>query len=336
MYDIIEDIIAYGNEGHSIDFKQQQYNIGKHAKKHEILKDISAFANHPSNEDKYIIIGIEEANGSATNIHHIQEIVDEAKYQQYIHEYLEPEIKFEYKSFLYKDNQIAFFRIYDNHDRPYLIKKDVKNSIEGNKIEFREGDGFIRRGTSIKRMTRVDFDKIYQDKQKRKDRKEDIILKAYIGNPSDDEISKYDFKYLDFSIENKSNTSIKLDVDVHIYKSDSASIILEHELKYELHRRREEKNKHKSFSSFTPFTNPSIFSRITKQDFPEKILLSKSRDKTKAPAIDIQQQNYAMDIFNQEIIALYNNPSIIKLEVVIRSDDFYDGPLLRPIEISLL
>ena len=56
MTEKITDILDYSSECNTIDFKQEQYPIGKHPQKHEILKDISSMANLPTNEDKYIII----------------------------------------------------------------------------------------------------------------------------------------------------------------------------------------------------------------------------------------------------------------------------------------
>lgn len=97
----VEDIIAYYSESHSVDFKKTQYPITKHNKKHKLLKDVSAMANHPSNEDKYIIIGVEEENGKAFGFSAITEVIDEANYQQYINSSIEPEIRFEYKSLIY-------------------------------------------------------------------------------------------------------------------------------------------------------------------------------------------------------------------------------------------
>ena len=54
----IVEIIEYENESHRVDFKKIEYPLGKDAKKNEILKDFSAFANHLSDDDKFIIIGI--------------------------------------------------------------------------------------------------------------------------------------------------------------------------------------------------------------------------------------------------------------------------------------
>ena len=60
MSNKIEEIISYSSESHLLDFKSEQYLLGKNPKKYELLKDISSMANHPSNEDKYRIIGVSE------------------------------------------------------------------------------------------------------------------------------------------------------------------------------------------------------------------------------------------------------------------------------------
>lgn len=75
MNKIIE-IIKYGSESSTIDFKKVGYPTVKHAKKHEIIKDIIAMANHPSNEDKFIIIGVKDQD-----LFNIEEQVDDAQYQ---------------------------------------------------------------------------------------------------------------------------------------------------------------------------------------------------------------------------------------------------------------
>jgi predicted HTH transcriptional regulator len=58
MIEKLVEIIKYHSESVYVDFKSQEYPLGKNGKKNEILKDISAMANHPSNEPKYIVIGI--------------------------------------------------------------------------------------------------------------------------------------------------------------------------------------------------------------------------------------------------------------------------------------
>lgn len=56
------------------------------------------------------------------------ENIDEAKYQEYVNSNIEPKINFEYLPLKYKNHQLAYFRIFGNHDRPYLMKKEIRNS----------------------------------------------------------------------------------------------------------------------------------------------------------------------------------------------------------------
>ena len=76
MSDKVLEILEYGSEGYLVDFKQEQYLLGENHKKHEFLKDISAFANHPKDEDKFIIFGVVEKNGMADSFINISNITD--------------------------------------------------------------------------------------------------------------------------------------------------------------------------------------------------------------------------------------------------------------------
>lgn len=51
-----------------------------------------AFANLSSNEDKFIILGVEDKNGIAVGFKPIDELHDQASYQQFLNQYIEPEI----------------------------------------------------------------------------------------------------------------------------------------------------------------------------------------------------------------------------------------------------
>ncbi|HEY0297883.1 MAG TPA: ATP-binding protein [Arachidicoccus sp.] len=142
----IAHIIKYETESTKVDFKKEEYHLGKNAKKNELLKDISAFANYISDEDKFIIIGVEDIDGTDKKIFSIDNPTDEAKYQQFVHENIEPKINFEYKPCQYEDKLIRYFRIFGNTNRPYLFKKEVINPVS-NKPEYNYGDGVIRIGT---------------------------------------------------------------------------------------------------------------------------------------------------------------------------------------------
>jgi len=325
MSETVHNIIQYSSESHSIDFKMEQYPIEKHEEKHELLKDISAMANHPSKEDKYIIIGVIEKDGIASEFRDINNLIDQAKYQQYIDSSIEPNINFEYKTFEYNGHKLAYFRIHQNVDRPYLIKKEIKNAIEPTKVEFREGDGFIRVGTSTKKLTRKDFDKIYKLKYQVSDRKSDIKITPYFGDSNYMNLAEIGIKYFDISIENTSHHSISLDVEMKVYKDKKIKFISEHDLKKELIK----ENNH-------PFgiVSPEIPSfHVDINDFDDHILISRTKFRNEKTAIIIPQNSTERDVFCQYLFIIQNQPNLIKADILIRSDDFSEGILIEKVEL---
>jgi hypothetical protein len=333
------DIIKYGSESHSVDFKREQYPIEKHAKKHELLKDISAMANHPSDEDKYIIIGIKEKNGKGSDLYSISEIVDQSKYQQYIDSNIEPKIKFEYKSLMYKNNQIAYFRIYGNKDRPYLFKKVVQNSIDKNKVDFKEGDGFIRVGTSTRKMTRSDFDFIYNSKHVPKDRKDELKIEAYWKIIDDDYYKGINLKYFDLSIDNTSNQSIEFDIEMTVFHGKGFKIVPEHELRKKFEESRE--STQNPYDIFKPNLTGIMASNLNFIiDEKEEYVLIKPRGLINRKFdFCLPQESVESDIFQQELVIMELDPEqrktdIIFAEVTIRSDDFSEGLLKKKFEIK--
>ena len=335
MISRVIEIIEYYSESHSIDFKREQYPLEKHRKKHELLKDISAMANHPSDEDKYIIIGVKAKDGRAYLFHNINNIIDQASYQQFISSHIEPEINFQYNSFEYKGYQLAYFRIFNNHDRPYLLRKDVKNFVDNNRIEFREGDGFIRKGTSTDKITRNDFDNIYEKKFRDNDRKSDIIVTPTVGKPDDDELSMIpDIKYIDINIENKSNKSIDLDdIEMKVYKSEDYILISEYDLKRELWERENKKKSIYDIGSSVVGPMANFHSHI--EYFDDYVLVEVSMRINHKSVLNIPQKRIEQNVFGKSLLVKSDGPVNIKLEVTIRSDDFSEGELIKSAELSI-
>lgn len=335
MTEKVVDIITYGSESHSIDFKREQYPMEKHVKKHEFLKDISAMANHPSNEEKYIIIGVKEKNGVAAEFFDTIEIIDQSLYQQYLDSNIEPKINFEYKSFIYKDIKLAYFRVFENNDRPYLIKKAVQNSNDKNKIEFKEGDGFIRVGTSTKKMTRADFEKIYKARYESADRKGDLIITPYYGITDTKELNQYRVKYFDIKIENTSNRSIDLDVEMNVFCGDDYTITTERTLLEKLNRQNTPKTNR--FGMVIPDFSMlrSVNSHVDTTENRDSIFIKLTKLRQQKFALNIPQKSTEKDIFQQEIVLLNDSLSTIKAEVVVRSDDFSAGVMKQEIELKI-
>ncbi|TQI71158.1 putative DNA-binding protein [Gramella sp. Hel_I_59] len=327
MSDEIEKIIDYESESHKLDFKEIEYSLGNNPKKNEILKDFSALANHPSNDEKLIIIGVIEENGLAKDFRNIDKVTDEAKYQQFIESNIEPKINFEYKSFNYKDYKLTYFRIFNNQNRPYLFKKELKRSTD-KKVEFRAGDGYIRMGTSTRKLIRKDFDSIYNDKVKAKDRKSDLEINYETFNY---DMDLEGHPVLEVHISNVSNKSIDIDIELRIKRDLKSYKISE---RSEILRKIEEKKYEGSSFGFGLHTQilPSL--DIT---FEEKwdYYVIKMNPKTKKFPITLFQNQKEEEIFQKEIVVDFCEIDEIIADLIIRSDDFLEGPLKQELKFSI-
>jgi hypothetical protein len=328
MSDKVLEILEYGSEGYLVDFKQEEYPLGKHPKKHEILKDISAMANHPKDEDKYIIIGAVEKNGMTESFKNIPELTDQAKYQQYLNSYIEPDIIFEYKPIKFKDKQLAYFRIFDNRNRPYLIKKEVQISVEKskNQIVYREGDGFIKTGTGTRKMVRSDFESIYKKRYSKKDRKSDLrispILVPFDKFPSDEKIS---VKTLDLEIENLSNKSIDFDIVMKVYKNDNIGFLSYYDFQ-------KLQSKDSGLMAVKPGILPNF--RVNTEEKNEYFEVSRTIFQNQKTSCSIAQNETINEVFEKEFMVVSQKPGTIDLEIIVRSDEFSDGAMIHNFTID--
>jgi hypothetical protein len=327
LQNIIE-IIEYENESHRVDFKMIEYSLGRDPKKNEILKDISAFANHLSDSEKFIIIGIKELEDKTKEIIGIDNPTDEAKYRQFINDNIEPPVNFEYQHFIYNEKTISFFRLFENNNRPYLFKKDAKNPLDGKTI-FKYGDGFIRVGTSTKKIGRKELDDITENKNKHLNRQADIDILPVVGK-----YQEWGVKYLDLNISNRSNKSIDIDVEIIIKKSPAYEILLEEDFLREI-----EKNKYnaKKASSFAPIVTPinPVLSNIhiDAKENNNEFIVARNPLKHKF-AITLAQNSVDNDIFLKSIMILEDKSNVIDATVVIRSDDFTKGAITKNIQFT--
>lgn len=307
-------------EGAGLDFKRKEYKLNTPGK-YELLKDISSMANVASNDDKYIIIGVEEEGGIPKEFHEIEEVTDEAKYQNFVRENIEPEISFEYRSLNYKGVTIGYFRIFANTNRPYLFKKEIV--LPDKRVLYRPGDGYIRKGSSTVKLTRSHFDFIYGQKNLKQDRKQDVRIEFRI---KDGKTQKLDhLKYLDVCILNDSNESITFHVSLKIYRSDKLFVRPEHVL---LRMMAEENN---SLSAFSPsiFFPPSVTVSFLETESYYLIESNLNRGFT------IHQNDQMEDVFDQNTFILLTDDTTIQGELTVRSDSFTSGMLVKQFEIVL-
>lgn len=327
----LEQIIKYNSEGFNLDFKKKEYGLGNNFSKNEILKDISAFANHHSNSDKFIIIGVKEENGVAKSFYNIETITDEASYQQFIFDNIEPKINFEYKSIIYNDMKLAYFRIFNNLSRPYLFKKNIQNP-KNKKIEYKIGDGFIKIGSSSKKMDRNDFEDIYQDRFSKKDRKDDLEIEAYFSTTDDNIISDFDVRYIDVKIINKSNKSINFDVEMEVYGKKEHRLISKKDLVLELQKNKQKENT--GFRFDVQIKQPYIDFHINFKEKDDFIIISRNNIHRHTAAVSISQNSYETDVFNEYLFVLNKETNQINAKIIIRSDDFTEGPIIKELTFN--
>ncbi len=108
--------------------KKEIYDFSSSQKKEEFLKDILAMANSGFKGKKYIIFGVKEEIASKKIVGvSVEQVKDQATYQQIIRENIEPDIEFEMKMFRKDEHDLCCF-IIDGSNRPYIIKKSFGNS----------------------------------------------------------------------------------------------------------------------------------------------------------------------------------------------------------------
>lgn len=158
----INELIEFHNENEYLDFKQEEY---KDQKKHELIKDVLAFANAEYAGDRYIIIGIKKTNGEPEAFQ-VESPLDSSDIQTYVLEYIKPDLKIDYFSHQYNGANTMILRINNPADQPYAMKKSL-SYFNGTKTYLVDSMK-IRKGSRTFDMTREDLERIYAGKYNRK------------------------------------------------------------------------------------------------------------------------------------------------------------------------
>ena len=148
-------IIEYINkkiETNVFDVKQSYYHSNK---KFDLIKDVVAFANSSSVDDKYIVFNIDNKTFELSNMD-MSSLPDVSEIDSLLNEYCEPKIDVELNKFNYNGGQIAYLKVCSsNLDFPYMIKKNFEFS---GKIKLSQGQIYIRRGATNSIANRSDLD----------------------------------------------------------------------------------------------------------------------------------------------------------------------------------
>lgn len=322
-------MIENESENTKLDFKLEQYPIEKgNVKKGEFLKDMCAFANLVGNEDKFIVIGVDEKNGMAAGFKSIEELYDQASYQQFLNQYIEPEIHFEYKEILHQGNRLAYFRLFDNNKGPYLFKMEYKDMQPKGNV-YRIGTGFVRTGTSTRELKRDDFEKIYAGRSATKDRSNDIDFEFSLWGFKSPELRFAGYmKHLRIDVTNLSKTSIDLDVEAKIYNNKHVTAKCAQDEEFRLYN----KSRDKSMFAYTPYLDkmmpPLVLTdkNVRYENYTHYSIYEITPEKGTHTAIRVKQKGTQTDIFKGQIALVFSRPADIKIEITVRSNEFPDGP----------
>lgn len=151
----LDDIIEYDEESTNLDFKKEEYNKANYV---SLIKDISAMANAVNPETKRIVIGVKHSPGKDKEFIGLENLTDQATLENIIQENIEPNINFKYYPYKFKNITLGIIEIYDNFDKPYMMKKDYSS--------LKKGDMWIRKGSRQSRVTREDLDKMFDFRKK--------------------------------------------------------------------------------------------------------------------------------------------------------------------------
>lgn len=146
--------ISEARETPCVDFKRDFY---AKLSQSDLPKDVCAFANSVSNEDKYIVFGVEDKTREIVGVDE-KEFIGQDSIDEYISRTIEPFIEVECGMFNTTDGKIiGYIKIPSyNSNPPYVIKEDCGKN---NKIS--KGDVFIRKGSCNQRALRSDLDSMY-------------------------------------------------------------------------------------------------------------------------------------------------------------------------------
>ena len=148
--DFILKIIEDAKETDCVDFKRDFYTSLSVS---DLAKDISAFANTLSNDDKYIVFGVEDKTCQIVGIDNCL-LPDQDSLDQYLLNTIEPFVSVVIDSFEYLESiVVGYIKVLrKNSDRPYVIKRDC-----GRNNKIRQGDIYIRKGSIIQKASRADL-----------------------------------------------------------------------------------------------------------------------------------------------------------------------------------
>lgn len=151
------ELVDAKKETDYVDYKKEYYSEDK---KHDLIKDLVAFANNYStSKDKYIVFGVINGTWDVRGIA-LETFPDSSLIADLLNVYVEPFLTIETGTFKHNNVDLAYIKIPSQAvNRPYLIKKQYDKQ---HKTHLRAGEIYVRKGTSNFIANRMDLDHIYR------------------------------------------------------------------------------------------------------------------------------------------------------------------------------
>jgi hypothetical protein len=120
----------------------------------ELIADVVSLANSAFVGKRYIVFGVESIPGSTERrVPGLSEAPNTAMWQQLVREYIEPEVRIEYRTEILADRKVGVLIVLPCVQQPYTMKRAL-GSLD-------RGAAFIRRGTTRERLVREDLELMY-------------------------------------------------------------------------------------------------------------------------------------------------------------------------------
>lgn len=148
------DSLLKRQEADDLDFKSRPYKLDSNNEKSRFIKDVLAMANTPRAGSAYILIGVIEKSGKATEYPGVNAHPDEAELGRIVAGKTEPVPRFTYRQVFYNEVELGLIEI--PHDQPVPIMPRSDFEI------LRRGCVYMRRNTQNTEADREDLFRISQ------------------------------------------------------------------------------------------------------------------------------------------------------------------------------
>lgn len=139
--DELRVLICEENEGETVDFKAESYDLSNPGKKADFIKDVLAMANTPRDRPAYIVTGVKHYSDGSRDLLGIDQHPDDADLQPVLNNArVDPKPDFIYQPYQLDGKSYGIIEIYVKRPgRPFIAQVDFGGSIKAHRVYYRRG-----------------------------------------------------------------------------------------------------------------------------------------------------------------------------------------------------